>query len=598
MAIITTRFRKNNIQRVFDELTSPSTYGTLLTYNSTAAFTNTYFLAGPAAVSGNGTTQLVFLRNFKIESGMSLYFADTILAISGASVNVVAIDNSQTATVNIAGTSTPSTPITVITISTAGNNTNPVSTVGSPVTTTGNQIAFVSNYYIGIGKSDPWTDEANPPAPTSAIREVREVRSNLQALKKIICAYNPAGSLNTFNILGVSPHQTGDVGYVIPRITYISNSKYQQWDPSDLTTLYPISTALPCYVIDSSKIFICVIQGSGISTTPSLNSYVTTNSIAKYATFVPGTDGYTWCYVADLIAGQLDNSQFVQIYRTRNSGASTTAGKIYGFKIVSSGSGYSTSSTLTVLGDGPANSGVATSGTISSVSTTGGITSISLSNTGSLYTNATVSVSGGSGAVIIPLLAPQNGFGYDLINDLPCWFAGITVSFVADESGDAPIVDTYRQLSVIRNPVIGYDSLDSTNTSPTFVYRAPKFFIVNGTSSPGLTQGAVLSQVQGSSSAKAYYDYYAADSGASVTRIYYHQNNTSGVNFLPFTGVTNITSGVVTLTPYTGGSGYGGSAYGNSAYQPNSGEIIFVDNRIPITRASGNTENLTAVIQF
>ena len=78
----------------------------------------------------------------------------------------------------------------------------------------------------------------------------------------------------------------------------------------------------------------------------------------------------------------------------------------------------------------------------------------------------------------------------------------------------------------------------------------------------------------------------------------------SNGNLTAFSGANAITgqSSSATLTPSTSSSTVNGvaltSGYANPEVQPDSGDIIYVENRSPITRAADQTENIKLIIEF
>ena len=50
----------------------------------------------------------------------------------------------------------------------------------------GNGSQADDSYYLFIGRTESWTDDANPPAPTDRVYDENDARFNMLSLKKII----------------------------------------------------------------------------------------------------------------------------------------------------------------------------------------------------------------------------------------------------------------------------------------------------------------------------------------------------------------------------------------------------------------------------
>jgi hypothetical protein len=74
------------------------------------------------------------------------------------------------------------------------------------------------------------------------------------------------------------------------------------------------------------------------------------------------------------------------------------------------------------------------------------------------------------------------------------------------------------------------------------------------------------------------------------TTIKYHQNSNSDVNMIPFGNNEAITNDAVTVGTIASKS--------NPEYTPESGEVLFLENREAIQRSSNQTEQVKIVIQL
>ena len=507
-AIITQRFRKNNVQAMFDDMTRPS-----VTVTSASGTLNTRTIT-LAAVNRN------------IQPGM------LVQIVSQTSSGSVLPPNTLVAGVSSSGST--------ITLTGAG-------ITGASLT--GGTLSFTSQYYIGVGKSDPFVGSATadtaPPQPVISYATDVEARNNLIAMRKVIATAD----------LAAAPAIRGDAGYVVPRVNWTQGNYYKAWDSTDLTCFYPTTengiTIYPCYVVYGTSIYICVTAGYASSAgigSPRLSAQTAPASTTTGAP-VSGTDNYSWVLIGpiglDLTGfvttipapnsgsysagvGSLDSSQFVKILRNTSAGSSlipatpaantastSSSGKVYSVKIVSGGSGYTNGSNFTVYGDGT------TTALGSIVVTSGVITGVNITNPGAGYTSGTITIAAGdgTGAELVPIISPINGFGYDAVSDLPAWFAGFSALFASGDTsyptaGDIPLIDAFRQVSLIRNPVVVESNANNT-------YRCLKSLRFYTTASATtLSTGDVIEDSNG---ARAFVDYY--DTASKI--VYYHQNTSS-----------------------------------------------------------------------
>jgi hypothetical protein len=508
-AIITQRFRKNNVQAMFDDMTRPSVIVTGATGSSAIASSRTIIL--PVA-------------NRNIRPGMLVQ----IVSQASGSVSVLP------ANTLVAGVSTDGQTITL-----TGAGLGTANLVGGT-------LSFTSQYYIGLGKSDAFvapSTEVAPLQPVISYATENDAQNNLIIMRKVIAEAN----------LTTSAAIRGDAGYVIPRVNWLSGNYYKAWDSTDLTCFYPsqatingsVVTLYPCYAIYNGSIYICVTagynSGAGIGSTRVPATTVPRSTIigTPVSNSADKEDFYQWVlvstigldrYVAPIggfapTPGSLDSSQFVKILRNSAPADSSSAltittstsssGKVYSIKIVNGGNNYSAGDVFTVNGDG----GTACTGSVI-VTTGGAITGVAISASGSGYTSGTITIIGnGSGAELVPSIAPLKGFGYDAVSDLLAFFAGFSSTFATGDTlypttgGDIPLADKFRQVSLIRNPVV----VDSNANN---AYRCLKSFHFTSASITTLAPGDVI---QDSYGARAFVDHY--DTTSSI--VYYHQNTSS-----------------------------------------------------------------------
>ena len=273
-------------------------------------------------------------------------------------------------------------------------------------------------------------------------------------------------------------------------------------------------------------------------------------------------------------------------------------GQVVGYAIDNPGSGYSSAPTLTITGDG--SSAIATA-TISGGAVVKVIPSEDVSgnlvqaNFGSGYNFASVTVSGGSpdsAAIIRPILSTSRrtldsgGLGDDPVSDLRSNALMFNAKPSGAERADFFINQQFRQVGLLKNPELG-DSTSSPFTEETGnTLRTLNFASL----SKAFEKDQVITG--GTSGAKAIVDFDSTGpTGLAQGTLFIHQTDSNGF--------TSFTTGE-TITASGGSTGVllsGGNHDSTPEVDPNSGQLLYIDNRSAITRASGQTEDLKIVIQ-
>ena len=154
------------------------------------------------------------------------------------------------------------------------------------------------------------------------------------------------------------------------------------------------------------------------------------------------------------------------------------------------------------------------------------------------------------------------------------------------ERADFFINQQFRQVGLLKNPELG----DSTST-PFTEETGNTLRTLNFAS---LTVPFEKDQVitGGTSGAKAIVDFDSTGpTGLAQGTLFIHQTDSNGF--------TSFTTGE-TITASGGSTGVllsGGNHDSTPEVDPNSGQLLYIDNRSAITRASGQTEDLKIVIQ-
>ena len=156
-----------------------------------------------------------------------------------------------------------------------------------------------------------------------------------------------------------------------------------------------------------------------------------------------------------------------------------------------------------------------------------------------------------------------------------------------DGSGDFNVTNDFRRIALLRNPT------DSTtgSTASASTLDATKSITFSGT--PGSFQ-ADEKITQATSGAVGY----VVDFNATTKVLRYiqpqfaNQGIDTNQNLTAFTGTATVTGGT------SGATGTPSSHDTTPELTADSGEILYVENRKPITRASDQTENVKLIVEF
>lgn len=463
-------------------------------------------------------------------------------------------------------------------------------------------------YYLGIGKQDPWSStEENInfsiPVAVGTRADELEVLNNLSTLV----------SLNAL---------TG-IGRVIPAVPWKSDNTgvYQAYSSYDSSRFYPSGALQPCYVTINGAIFLCLKTGlnaSGVAKPSTVQPTVQSSKYAPFTTADAGAgSGYIWALVQETPNTQvIRNNTFTDIRTTKlldpELSASTTqcGGLVTGFTVVNGGTGYvapggTNPSVLKLkVNDGftatdrsateitlnfTLGIGVDNATTITSVSFPAGwptyVVNGTATNAALNALFASIEFSGsGSGATIVPTIAPPKGFAYDPSAVMTSWFAGLSIGLDDSISGDN-FYSRYRQISIVKNPTVesGQASAETLN--------ALKYITLSDDQTVSLAPEVNSSVLRNAANQTVgYADYY----DAVTKRLYFHQNLSSGYRELPPTGSITIGYESGTFSEI-----YNYTSINNGEFiNDGNAEVLFTENRSFISRASGQTEDLILIIQF
>ena len=459
-----------------------------------------------------------------------------------------------------------------------------------------------TTYYLFIGRAHSWaTDadvqgnsinegtDASPPTPND------DVTSEFY---------------NYDDMIGAKLISSSDVSHVIPRRNWTTGTTYDMYEHNISSSNAANSGATNLFdstffVMNSSNAVYKVIENNG-ATASTVEPTSTSNSIFETS------DGYRWKYMYSLTSAETLNfmsTDFIHVSTDSTVSAAAVDGALDTILVVSGGSSFNTSSGSTISaipirGDG---SGGVASVTISS----GAITAATVTTAGSGYTfayirdadiiAATNAGGAGSGSNLNVIIPPKGGHGSNAVKELGGFFVMLNKSLVGVEgTSDIGVGNDFRRIGLVRDPTNFGTSTVASATTRRQLY-AIKFASVSGT----FTADEEINQASTGAVGKV------VEFDSTNLILYYYQTRFPDVgtdsngNLTAFSGANAITgqSSSASATPDTSNSNTVNgvefsSGYANPELAYDSGDIIYVEERSPITRASDQTENVKLIIEF
>ena len=462
--------------------------------------------------------------------------------------------------------------------------------------------ASPETYYLFIGRAHAWASDADVQGNTIAEgTDASPPTPNDDVTSEFY---------NWDDMLGAKLISSSDVSRCIPRRNWTTGTTYDMYEHNISSSNAANSGATNLFdatyvVMNSSYAVYKVIENDG-ATASTVEPTSTSNSIFSTS------DGYRWKYMYSLTSAETLNfmsTDFIHCSTDSTVSAAAVDGALDTALVVAGGSGYNTSSGSTISaipirGDG--SSGVA-SVTISS----GAVSAVSITTAGTGYTYAYITNAdiiaatnaggSGSGANINVIIPPKGGHGADALKELGAFYVMLNKSLVgAEGTSDIGVANDFRRIGLVRNPYnFGTTTVASADTRRQLY--AAVFSSVSGTfvADEEINQastGAVGKVVEYDATNKLLYWYQTrfpdvgTDSNGNATAF-------SGANAI--TGQTSSASATPNTSSSTDVNGVSiTSGYSNPELAADSGDILYVEERSPITRASDQTENIKLIIEF
>jgi len=396
--------------------------------------------------------------------------------------------------------------------------------------------------YLFIGKNTTFPNDNSPPTPVNSTANIEYTPwRDMYAAKRIT---------------------TSDVTHAIDRYDWTSGTVYDQYDDTDTDLLDD-----DFYVMtDEYNVYKCLfnVGGSASTTKP------TGVSTSPFTT----ADGYIWKFmytVTTAKALKFLTNDYIPVQTLTSDGgedqwdvqAAAVDGGIHVVKVTAGGSGYATAPAVTITGDG-------TGATANSTITANVVTKVTITAAGTGYTRASVSFASGA-ATANAIISPQGGHGSDAVEELGGKFIMLNVRLDGNESNTFSVANEFRQVGIVRDPYL----YGTTTRAVASSFRQSFKYQLSGISGTFTVDETITS----------------GSNTASLIEFTTPNIFTTLPLHLPFANTTSVTGG-------TSGATGTIAVITTPGLKPYSGDIIYVENRVPIARADDQIEDVKLVVQF
>ena len=489
---------------------------------------------------------------------------------------------------------------------------------------------------VGYGRSSDWDNSSKTPAPIDSFAYRSHSGDTMMFGKKVSSA---------------------NIRRIIRRVDWVEGNRYEIYrddysagnqSPKSLSSrLYDADY----YVLNSDfKVYVCIDNGSsGSNPLGNISQDEPTFTDLEPSKAGNSGDGYVWKYLFTVAPSDIvkfDSTEYItvpndwstttdsQIRAVRENGNSNiNLNQIKHIYIEKAGSGYANGlgQEVDIIGDG-----VGGKARVDVVN--GSITEVAVSAGGRGYSYALVdlgtlnsNVSAGNHAKLIPIIPPSLGHGHDIYSELGTDKIIVYARF-DDSTKDFPIDTTFSQVGIVKNPTkIGTDILYTDTTFSSL--KAFKLENFNATPKVGeeISQLLSLASANAGKVARGYVASFDSETNVlkyftdrslsfnpttndqtdrvgitTLSRIYDFESSVTANNIvgqsslmsapisINFSGITTNPTGTKLINlgaNFTAG-------LSESEINKGSGEIIYLDNRVSITRNSRQKEDIKIVLEF
>jgi len=415
-------------------------------------------------------------------------------------------------------------------------------------------VSNTNSLYLFVGRPQNWPSEPTPSTPINNEYQDLIYWSETIALKRILPT---------------------DYKQVVKRYDWSAGVVFTQYDNLS-SNIY--GSNFYALTIDNN-VYKCISNNYG--------AVSTTKPTGKLTSIITTADSYRWKYLYSLTDSDLLKFLTVDYMPVNiNDDVTSTAvkGTIDNIIVTNAGNLYSTNSNIIISISGNGTSAEAGQVLLTGANT---INKIRISLNGSNYTYATVAISGGGGsnATARAIVSPKNGHGSNVYSELGARYVMINSRLnYAEGSGDFPVINDYRRIGIVKNPISNATSTFAAETTLNSTYTL------------------AVSNITGTFTIDE--NVYGNNTNANGFIVSANANVTTGNGIIRYISPIELYSGNVTFQINETIQGSNSFATGRITgitvpeVNKNTGQILYVENRTKITRNSDQAENIHIVIEF
>ena len=396
--------------------------------------------------------------------------------------------------------------------------------------------------YLFVGKNTAFPNDNSPPTPINSTANIE---------------FTPWRDM-----FGAKRIQSSDVGHAISRYNWTSGTVYTAYDDQSTSLL----TDTFYVMTEDYNVYKCLFNNSSVSST----TKPTGVSTSQFTT----ADGYVWKYmytVTTANALKFLTTDYIPVQTLTSDGgedqwdvqAAAVNGAINIIKVTAGGSGYATAPAVTITGDG-------TGATANSTITANVVTAITVTAAGTGYTRATVTFASGA-ATATAIISPKGGHGSDAVEELGGKYVIVNTRLEGSESNTISTANEFRQVGLVRDPFLFGTTTRATGSS----YRQTFKYTLSGITGTFTNDETVTS----------------GSNTASVVEF-------TTPNLFVTKPINEAFANGATVTGGTSGATATISVISTPSLEAYTGDLLYVENRVPISRASDQIEDVKLIIQF
>ena len=249
-----------------------------------------------------------------------------------------------------------------------------------------------------------------------------------------------------------------------------------------------------------------------------------------------------------------------------------------------SGDAYSIGPKVTITGDGHgANVRSSNVGGAAGV-----IKDIVVVSGGNNYGNAvaTVSTNAGSSGSINPIIGPRGGHGDDAIEELGGFFVMVNSRLEYGESGNFTTNNDFRKIGLLAQPLYANGDVATASTIDQCVTVT-----VQSWNSTAFAEDELVTAVRSGAKGKVV-DFKNNNTTLRLADVTYGTNATAG-----YDGIAGSFQANESISGAGGASANTNGVVGGD-FEKFSGDVLYVENRSPVTRADDQIEDVKLIIEF